>query len=237
MNFNLPDKTFATDTELSLFPQKLSKEKVVEELQKATEPIQKILYYFSLAEHQDKYELASYLLDEVSQNSGISIDKINDPVIYQILKVACSVQRQIHRLEGLIRFREIKGGYLYAAFAPDFDVIMPIATHFASRFPQERFILHDTTHKKIIYVENGHLYTVVFQNELPPDTDCEIFFQQLWKQYHQNIAIEQRRNEKLQRQNVPLKFQRWIYEFVSINSEISLPTSKKLLPTNEAVSG
>ncbi len=149
MNFNLPDKVFVPDTELSLFPQKVNKDRVVEEIQKAPAPIQKILYYFFLAEHPDKYELSAHLLTQFSQNKETSIEKINDPVIYQILKMARSVQRQIHKLEGLIRFREIGGDYLYAPFVSEFNVVIPLALHFAHRFPQERFILHDTTHKKV----------------------------------------------------------------------------------------
>lgn len=51
--------------------------------------------------------------------------------------------REIHRLKGLLRFRELADGTLWAPVEPDHQVLLPLAQHFRRRLPAERGIIHD----------------------------------------------------------------------------------------------
>lgn len=215
MNFNVPEKKFSPKTELLLFPPDVNQNYIEEQIQKAPTAVQKILNYYLLTDFNNKYEEISLFLKYISENKKIPIDKINEPIVYKIIRTARSIQRQIHKLKGLLRFREIEGGYLYASFTSDFDVIVPLSLHFLRRFHNERLIIHDTKRRKAVFVEDGKIYEVVFHDTPPPETDEETFFQQLWQRYHQNISITERENKKLQRQNIPLKYQHWLTEFKS----------------------
>jgi probable DNA metabolism protein len=213
MNNNLPEKQPPEKTDWLLFPQEISRDDIEKEIKKTPIAIQKILNYYLLTDFESKYEEIHLFLKHFNENKKIPIAKINNPVIYKIIKTARSIQRQIHKLMGLLRFREIEGGYLYASFTSDFNIIGPLSLHFSRRFPEEKLIIHDTKRRKALFVEKGKLYEVVSLNTLPSDTDEESFFRQLWQRYHQNISITERENKKLQRQNIPLKFQHWLTEF------------------------
>ena len=47
-------------------------------------------------------------------------------------------------------------------------------------------------------------------------SNSELEFEQLWKGFCKSISIKERENLKLQRQNLPLRFQKDMVEFQSI---------------------
>jgi len=213
VNFNLPDKKHYPTTELSLFPCEISCEELKKQILLAPISIQKILNYYLLTDYENKYEEAYIFLKCYYENRKIPLEKIKDPVIYKVIKTVRGIQRQIHKLMGLLRFREIEGGYLYGPFESDFDIIIPLSNHFTHRFPDEKLILHDTKREKALFIEKGNFHTVTFNDIIPSDTESEVLFQQLWRRYHENVSIQSRENKKLQSKNIPLKFQHWLIEF------------------------
>ncbi len=212
MNFNLPEKKLANQSELDLFPLATNQKNIEKETNNLPPHIQKIVRYYLLVDSNNKYEDISVFLECVQGKKSLPLEQIHNPALYNVLKTAHRIQRQIHKLKGLLRFREIEGGYLYAEFAPDYDVIIPLAIHFSNRFPDEKIILHDIKRKKALFIEEGNFFEVVFNNQIPENTKEENLFQHLWKQYHQNISIKERENKELQRQNLSLKFQKWLIE-------------------------
>lgn len=233
VNFNLPDKKYSSEIDFTLFPLEVSQKDIETQIQQAPVSIQKISNYYLLSDYETKYEDIYIFLKYYRENNKIPLEKINDPIIYKIIKTVRRIQRQIHKLMGLLRFREIEGGYLYAPFESDFDIIVPLSKHFAHRFPNERLILHDAKRGKALFIEKGNFYEVIFNDILPSDTENEILFQQLWRRYHQNISINQRENKKLQRQNIPIKFQQWLTEFHKIHESNQLPYEGKKIKSLE----
>lgn len=231
MNYNLPDKKSTQTNNLSLFPQEIHRENIEKQLHQVPASIQKVLNYYLLTESETKYEEIQIFLELYHQMGKMPIEQLHHPVIYKIFKTVRQIKRQIHKLTGLLRFREIEGGYLYAPFTADFDIIVPLSHHFANRFPNERLIIHDIKRNKALFIEKRQMHEITFHENLPPDTSNEQYFQQLWREYHQNISIKQRENKKLQRQNIPYKFQTWLTEFQSRNHPqlSNSDTSKKQL--------
>ncbi len=213
MNLNFPEKRYYSETTIPLFPSEISKEDIQMQIQQAPDSVRKILSYYLLTDYEGKYEEV-YLFLKCCQDKGkVPLEKLNNPVVFKILKTVRQIKRQIHKLMGLLRFHEIEGGYLYASFSSDFDILVPLTQHFMSRFPKEQLILHDTKRRKALFVEEGDIYEVFFHTLPPLETSDEKIFQRLWLQYHQSIAITSRENKKLQNQNIPIKFQQWLLEF------------------------
>lgn len=63
--------------------------------------------------------------------------------VIPVWKLARAVGREAHRYKGLVRFRQVEGDVWYAAIEPDHRILPLIAPHFAARFADQRWIIHD----------------------------------------------------------------------------------------------
>lgn len=117
------------------------------------------------------------------------------------------VCREVDKLTGLLRFEYLKSGAAYAPCEPDHDIIGILADHFSDRFRNEAFIIHDKRRNKAAVSMNGRWGICEFDSftreELAED---EIKYQQLWRRYFDAIAIQERRNEKCQKNMMPVKY-------------------------------
>lgn len=202
---------------------KYEHEDIIGILKRIPEAIRGVMYYFLLSDLDNKKYLLEEFLSLGITTEAQMLAKVNHPIVRQIFRKARSVQRQIHKWKGMLRFREVEGGYLYASFESEFDVLLPITRHFAERFNTEKLIIHDLKRNKAVYVEYGEIYPIELTGTIPPGSDGEKFFQELWKLYFNTIGIEQRGNRELQNRCIPKKFQRWLCEFTSNEKGTSLP--------------
>ncbi|MCX8063801.1 MAG: TIGR03915 family putative DNA repair protein [Candidatus Hydrogenedentes bacterium] len=175
--------------------------------------IREIVYYFLLSDVKDKKTILEEFLKCGIDSENKILANVHNPLVYQIFRKARSVRRQIHKWKGVLRFKEIEGGYLYASFSSEFDIIYPLAKHFGERFNTERLLIHDLGRDKAVYVESGSIYHIEFFGMIPPESDAEKFFCRLWKLYFNSVSIEERKNEGLQNRCLPRKFQNWLCEF------------------------
>lgn len=126
--------------------------------------------------------------------------------------------REMHHLRGFLRFEELKNGILLAKLHPKSDCILFLARHFADRLPGENFIIYDKKRKKcIVHPAFGkwYLHTGVkmddFQNM--EYSQVQEYFELLFKEFCNTIAIKERKNEKLQQNMLPLHFRDCMVEF------------------------
>ena len=68
---------------------------------------------------------------------------LSDEPIWTVRQMARKTGNERHKLLGLLRFRELSDGMLYARLAPSCAVVPLMAPHFVSRFPEERWVIHD----------------------------------------------------------------------------------------------
>lgn len=173
----------------------------------------KILYFYSLSEEPRRHENLVYAVKKLSSEGGVLELFLKDPVIERIYLIANKVRREIHRFKGFLRFKELKGGYLYAPFSSDFFILYPLAKHFAERLKHEKIILHDVKRKRGVFCYLGKIYEIVEFEEFPEETTLEKEISKLWCKYFENLAIKERENLALQRQRVPKKYRRFLTEF------------------------
>ena len=133
-------------------------------------------------------------------------DLLSDETVNEVQKYSRKVGFEAHRFLGLARFQEFKG-ILYAAIEPTYNILELIGNHFKARLTNEKWVIHDVKRKIGIVYENGEwiLRDLKFE-KLESREKEELFYQNLWKVFHKNIAIKERSNEKLQMQHMPKKY-------------------------------
>ncbi|MCL2810810.1 MAG: TIGR03915 family putative DNA repair protein [Clostridia bacterium] len=145
---------------------------------------------------------------------GPRIDqRLADPAVYTMNKLLRQVTWEAHRYIQFLRFNELEGGMYFAEMEPEHDVLVLVMPHFADRFGQQPFIIHDRT-RRLAGVWDMRAWTLVSSEtmRLPPPTADEARYQALWRMFYKSIAIKQRINPNLRRQFMPKKFWRYITE-------------------------
>lgn len=142
-----------------------------------------------------------------------AMENYSDPYILEIYKCFNQVARESHRMVGFIRFVELERGIFYAEFEPTYDLLGLMVPHFKERLGDQLWVIHDTKRKKAAFYNKE---TVHF-SELDPVEDlylssCEERYQLMWKAYYDHIAIEERKNPKLQSQMMPKKYWKFLTE-------------------------
>jgi probable DNA metabolism protein len=161
--------------------------------------------------------------ERITQNpANETVAKINrarDQVSYEVL-----------RLQGFVRFRQLTTKEYYAAIEPDHNVLRLLAPLFAARFADQQWLIHDLKRRTGIYYDGAvcrFLPEVTVAEDLVaasrPWTSnwtgkgfspMEHTYQLIWNQYFQAIAIAERTNPRLQRQNMPARYWKHLVERV-----------------------
>ena len=143
-----------------------------------------------------------------------------------LLDLYRKVSREAHHLLGLIRFVELDNGLLYSQFEGTHDILTILGSHFFGRLNGERWVLHDLKRSKAV-MSDGQSWFIqeVSVPEVITLHERELMFQNLWKTYFKHIAIQERVNPELQRNNMPKKY--WKY-LIEKNEYTNMSSQKKL---------
>lgn len=139
------------------------------------------------------------------------LQALGNPYIARVFELSRSTGNEAHHLLGFLRFQELENGVLFSAIHPKNQVISVLAEHFADRLPQEHFMIYDATHQIAAIHKAGNGYFLTDASNLNPDvitrlSPAEEEYQKLWCGFFDSIAIEARKNPKLQSQNIPKRF-------------------------------
>ncbi len=150
---------------------------------------------------------------EKGKNTG---GMLAHPHVAPLRKLSRQVGAEAHRYKGFVRFRETTGGFYYSAISPRHRVLSLIATHFAARFSDQHWVIHDIRHGEGIVHDRHRREWLILPMEVtgePDPTRTEEEFQALWKRYFAVLAISERENIRLQQSKVPLKVRSLMVEF------------------------
>lgn len=169
-----------------------------------------------LADHPEREMLiCNYLLLAWEKGRRIGT-MLAHPQVAPLWKLAQQVGREAHRYLGFVRFQEVNGRFYYAAIAPDHRILALIAPHFAARFSDQDWVIHDVRHGEGIVFDRRRrqwLLLPMAAEGTPEPTPTEELFQELWREYFTTLAIAERADKKLQQSKVPLKVRPWLVEF------------------------
>ena len=139
------------------------------------------------------------------------MNNLANPYVNRVFQLCRSTYNEAHHLLGFLRFQELANGILFSRIHPKNQVLAILADHFSDRLPMENFIIYDEPRRTaaIHKCSSGYILTEVphanedFMNNL---SEKEQEYQQLWLGFFNSIAIEARKNPKLQSQNIPKRF-------------------------------
>lgn len=146
--------------------------------------------------------------------TGSKVDLyLTDEKVQRVHQTARKVRFEAHRMLGLIRFRKLQGEIYYAPMEPDHNILGLIAPHFAQRMADQNWMIHDIRRGLAALYDQNEIKTaaILQKKELTLDQQ-ELWYQQLWKQYFNSIAIPNRINPRLQRQHMPIRYWRHLIE-------------------------
>ncbi|OHD17984.1 MAG: hypothetical protein A2086_05380 [Spirochaetes bacterium GWD1_27_9] len=142
-------------------------------------------------------------------------DYYSNDIILPIREIVKRVAVEKQKFLGILRFQKLKDDLYYAQIEPDNNIVFLLTNHCKKRFSSQEWLIHDvkrnvgafydTKTVKIISVES---YDDIKKNY----HEDEELYQNLWKTYFKNIAIEERKNLKLQRQFIPVRYWKYLVE-------------------------
>ncbi|HPS30062.1 MAG TPA: TIGR03915 family putative DNA repair protein [bacterium] len=176
-----------------------------------------LVYAFSSG-YADAIEQTPSFLYYVRTNGHAALSHLAEPSVNTIIKAARRTAGEAHKLKGLLRFRQM-GNILYGPYFSKSFVLPLLGEHFKDRLSNSQWILHDTERSTGIFY-NGKQIRQAFFDEMEvheltalyEKTGAEDSFEALWKKYFDTIAIEYRKNPKLQRSFMPKQYWRYIPE-------------------------
>lgn len=184
----------------------------------------------------NEYEKDTLLLNylKVAFKHGRNTDRMRSvDQVYAVQKIGRQVGSEQHRFLGLLRFSDL-GEYLYAKFEPDHNIVTLLAEHFADRFRDEKFVIHDVKRSIAVIGYEGRWLLTDFNQVIDEEVlGEEVFFRALWQEYFDKIGIEGRKNVLLQQSFVPLKYRKHIVEFQELQKRQAYVEASRARITNQ----
>jgi probable DNA metabolism protein len=172
--------------------------------------------YHAFLSETEGVEMALFNYLDLGWRVGKSIDgMLTHKLVLPVRTIARKVGSEAHRMKGFVRLMLVKEGFYYARLKPDYHILPLIAPHFADRFSDQHWIIHDTRQGRGIIHDAARKQWVIAELDLlenPDFTAGERFYRELWKKYFTRLAVEERLNPELQRRNLPLKYRRFLVE-------------------------
>ena len=151
-----------------------------------------------------------------SSRPGHLFDNLAEDNVHKAFSLARGANREIQHLQGFVRFQELEEKVLYSAIGPKNNVLTFLMPHFADRLPQENFVLYDDKRNLFgVHPAGRQWYLLQGEEAAAPILRLsreEKQYQELFRQFCRTIAIRERRNLKLQRNMLPLRFREYMME-------------------------
>lgn len=152
------------------------------------------------------------------RGAGHLFDNLTNDEVHHTFALARVVGREIGHLREFVRFQELEKGVLYAKIDPKNNVIAFLMPHFSDRLPQENFMIHDERRGIYAIHPAGRQWYLFYRGEEEPDLALRLSaeeqtYQELFQYFCHKIAIEERKNLKLQQNMLPMRFRKNMTEF------------------------
>ena len=144
---------------------------------------------------------------------GAVLDCLADDTVNALTKAVKYLNNEAHFFKEFLRFSE-QNGTLAAIIEPQNRVLPLLAEHFCSRYPEERFLIFDSTHREaLVYQPYEPVILPLEDFSLPRPEEQEARYRALWKRFYDSVAIEGRYNPKCRMGHMPKRYWRNMTEF------------------------
>ena len=192
-------------------------ERLLEEIGRRMSPATAAHLYHAFLSETEGVEMLLHNYLRLGWREGGRLDfLLSHECVLPVHRLARRVRHEAHRMKGFVRFREVREEFYYAALEPDHRVLSLMAPHFADRFFDQHWVIHDVRRNlAIVHAarREGWEEVSLELTGAPVMSEREEWFQSLWRRYFDRLAIAERHNPRLQQSKVPLKYRRFLVEF------------------------
>jgi probable DNA metabolism protein len=183
---------------------------------------QQLPYHAFLSEEEGlEIKIIRFVCRLFSEKENIETD-FGDPDVMEIAQTARKEKKEAMRMMQFVRFQQTKDGLYFCGIEPQYDVLPLVLKHFRNRFADQHWLLYDLKRNYGAYWNKKTVEEVVLTSrEIDRNTgqvsenvlnEGDAFYQSLWKSYFENINIKERKNLRLQRQQMPRRFWKYLTE-------------------------
>lgn len=174
-----------------------------------------------LSEEPGSDELVFRFLCKVIDSKRKITTNYNDADVLEIQELARKVSKEARRMFQFVRFQKAADGTYFAPVEPLYNALPLAVDHFIDRFADQKWLIYDVKRRYGFYydmreavevriTEDGHLIKGILDEKMMAED--EKLFQELWKRYFKALSIKERYNPRLQRQNMPRRFWKYLTE-------------------------
>ncbi len=164
----------------------------------------------------EKEEIATVLLHYihmVARHGGQVGAHLTHPVVNEVHLLACKVARELNRMKGLLRFAMLEDGSYLAKMEPDYNIIQPLSSFFTRRLGAQEWFIYDVGRGLVSRWDGSTLqYGALESFHAPALAPEEQEVRRCWKTFFSHIAIPERKNERLQKSCMPMKYWKYLVE-------------------------
>ena len=193
------------------------------------------LYHVFLSEDPERELLIFRYVDLALRSDRDISENYANADVRRIQRLAQQMFREKHRMEAFVRFEKTQDDLFHATIEPDTDVLPLIAAHFTKRYADQRWLIYDRRRHYGLYYDLTRTDVVQFEldksqkaNDISTTVldEREPLFRLLWQSYFDHVNIPERKNLKLHRRHMPLRYWKYLSEkqpreqrFVPINNK------------------
>ncbi len=165
------------------------------------------LYYVFLSCDPEKDIIIYKYMMLGFKNGDITNSALSDDTVAAAFQIAGTVSRETEKFREFTRFSVMNWGVQYAKIAPNNNILPILMPFFIKRLKIIPFVLHDVTHNLCGVYDTKEWHISSSEGLRPPEKgDREDEIEKLWKVFFDSIAIKERENTKLQKQNMPSRY-------------------------------
>ena len=144
------------------------------------------------------------------------------PVVLEMAKIWRKVNNERMRVMQFLRFQKMADQMYFTAVEPIYNVMPLVLPYLKDRFADQCWLIYDMKRNYGYYYDLKSVEEVSFEAEdvngisgISDDSlldKQEKMYQKLWKTYFNAIAIRERFNPRLHKQNLPVRFWKYLTE-------------------------
>ena len=143
--------------------------------------------------------------------------RLHDKAVHKAFTCRRNAANELHYCKEFLRFEELENGILYAKIGPKNHVLPFLVPHFADRLPADNFVIYDETRGEFALHPKYKQWYLVTNHEFDERelvySEEEQVYRELFTEFCQTIAIEERINLKLPKQMCALRYRPYMVEF------------------------
>jgi probable DNA metabolism protein len=164
--------------------------------------------------------LFRYIRKTFDSKQSIELN-FGDPDVMELTKIWKHVSKERLRVIQFVRFQQTSDDIFFACIEPEYNVIPLVLNHFTDRFHDQRWLIYDSKRDFGFFYDLKKPVEVHLDGKQWDGNGClndqsaaedEKLYQKLWQGYYSSMTIKERINPRLHRQNLPVRFWKFLPE-------------------------